>query len=119
VFDAAPCPLPPMVQPVNAEQSDTTPMLQADRNSESDDEALEAPEEQHGLVQQPGQPQLEHVEHVAHATAQQPEQLAQQQHAGGLKGSACAQRAPVGINPEPMTYREQAAEQQGRAQTAS
>jgi hypothetical protein len=52
VFDAVPCPLPPMLQPVHAEQFVAAPKLRADTDSESDNEALEAPKGQRKLEQQ-------------------------------------------------------------------
>jgi hypothetical protein len=119
VFDAAPCRPTPMLQPAHPGHSVAVPMLQADSYSESDTEVLEALEEQHEQGQQIGQTQLEHVGEAAHKPAQQPNQLVQQQHVGGMQLSGHARRGLDAFDPKPMTRREQAAEQQARAQTAS
>jgi hypothetical protein len=119
VFDGAPCAPPPILQPAHASQTDAAAMLQADSDSESDTEAPQALKERHVQGQQIGLPQQADVGEMASEPAQPLNQLVHQQNVDGLRRSERVQQVPEGFNPEPMTRREQAADQQARARTAS
>jgi hypothetical protein len=119
VFDGAPCPPPPILQPAHAEQHNVAAMLQADSDSESDTGVLQALWEQHEGGQQVGQPPLELGGEAAQEPEHQPDQPMQQHPVGGPRRSGRTRKVPEMFNPEPMTRREQAADQQARAQTAS